>query len=352
MTRMGLWRSAVLSSLLGVSGICAGGVAQAQAVAEPAGPAAADAEYVQAGQYRVGIERGVWLDTSRDREVPWLIRYPSDAAGPRPVLLFSHGLGGSREGLARLSAFLASHGYVVVHVQHKGSDTAIWNGVRPDLKTVDRSALLKVASDRSVLLNRFADIPFALEQLHDMAETGPMAGRLDMDRVAMSGHSFGAVTTQVAAGQVFAGGVSMPVDGFRAFIAMSPSGDRNGNDKQAFANVSEPFLMMTGTQDSFALNPSVSAASDRLRPYRALPATLPAVLVNLVGGDHFAFSGGILTDEPRPKDPRYHEIIDATVLAFLDAFLMDDAGAREWLENDLPGFAGSDAEIEMRNIVE
>ena len=35
----------------------------------------------------------------------------------------SHGLGGSHEGYAYLGRHLASHGYVVVHVTHLGSDT-------------------------------------------------------------------------------------------------------------------------------------------------------------------------------------------------------------------------------------
>lgn len=308
-------------------------------------------QYTAAGVYRVATLKGAWQDAGRAREVPWLIRYPEDAAGPRPVMVFSHGLGGNREGLQRLSTFLAGHGYIVVHVQHAGSDSAIWNGVRPDPETADRGALLRLASDPQVILNRLADIPFALEQLAGMAAAGEFAGRIDMDRVAMSGHSFGAVTTQAMAGQIFASGASMPAEGFKAFIAMSPSGDRDGNDEAAFARVSKPFLMMTGTEDSFALNPSVGSAEDRTRPYHALPEGVPAVLVNLRGGDHFVFSGSILATGPRPDDSRHHQIIDAAVLAFLDAWLKDDADARQWLVSGLPRVAGEDAAISSRNIL-
>lgn len=322
------------------------------AAAGPEPLSAVSAErYTGAGVYRVATLKGTWHDTRRAREVPWLIRYPKDAAGLRPVMVFSHGLGGNRDGLQRLSSFLAGHGYVVVHVQHRGSDSGIWNGVRPDPQTADRGALLRLASDPQVILNRLADIPFAQEQLMDMASAGDLAGRIDMERVAMSGHSFGAVTTQAMAGQIFASGASMPADGFRAFIAMSPSGDRDGNDAAAFARVSQPFLMMTGTEDSFALNPSVASAEDRLRPYHALPEGVPAMLVNLRGGDHFVFSSSILATGPRPDDSRHHQIIDAAVLAFLDAWLLEDAGAREWLVSGLPQLAGDDAAISSRNIL-
>ena len=39
-----------------------------------------------------------------------------------PVVLFSHGLGGSREGYGYLGSYWAAHGYVAVHLQHIGSD--------------------------------------------------------------------------------------------------------------------------------------------------------------------------------------------------------------------------------------
>lgn len=323
----------------------------AAAAGPQAAPGTETEHYTEPGTYTVATLKGDWYDTQRKREVPWLIRYPEDASGPRPVMVFSHGLGGNREGLRRLSSFLAGHGYIVVHVQHRGSDSAIWKGVRPDPQSADRGALLRLASDPEVILNRIADIPFALEQLGEMADAGDLAGRIDMDRVAMSGHSFGAVTTQAVAGQIFANGASMPAGGFRAFIAMSPSGDRDGNDAAAFARISQPFLMMTGTEDSFALNPSVASAQDRLRPYHALPEGVPAVLVNLTGGDHFVFSGSILTSGPRPRDVRHHQIVDAAVLAFLDAWLLEDTGARAWLVTGLPALAGEDAAISSRNIL-
>lgn len=345
------FRALLSSASLALFALAAVGCSHAVTLEPGAAGYLVSERYTLPGRYTVETSRGVWQDSSRSREIPWLIRYPLNTEEPRPVMIFSHGLGGSREGLARMSQFLASHGYVIVHVQHKGSDTAIWRGVRPDPATADRSAMLDIATDPAVLLNRFADIPFALTQLGAMNNEGEMQGRFDMNRVAMSGHSFGAVTTQVMAGQVFPGGASMPAEGFRAFVAMSPSGDRNGEDKAAFAGVSQPFLMMTGTEDSFALNPSVQSAEDRLRPYYALPESLPAVLVNLNGGDHFVFSGQALTQGTvRPMDERHHQIIDAAVLAFLDTFLLDDPEARNWIISGLPELAQDDAQIDWRNL--
>src|SRR6201999_1528495 len=39
-----------------------------------------------------------WKDTSRDRDLPVKIYVPTNGDGPFPLIVFSHGLGGSREG--------------------------------------------------------------------------------------------------------------------------------------------------------------------------------------------------------------------------------------------------------------
>jgi dienelactone hydrolase len=299
------------------------------------------------GPFRIETVSGVWTDAAREREVPWLMRLPAAGAPPAPVVVYSHGLGGSRDGGARLSTHLASHGYAVVHLQHLGSDTSIWGGMRPRIDTVDRAALLRRVADPRVSLARFGDAPFAVEQIRGLARDG-MEGRLDVARMAMAGHSFGALSTQVAAGQVFPGGGSMPVDAFSAFIAMSPSGDRDGNDRAAFADVRKPFMCLTGTDDSFALNAAVTSAADRLRVYSALPHAVPAMQVVLTGGDHFVFDGRILTGAPRPADVRHQAIIDAGIHAFLDGMLREDRKARSFLREGLARAAGPDALIDWR----
>lgn len=302
-----------------------------------------------AGPFTVETLTGVWTDGARSRAVPWLLRLPASPAPPAPVVVYSHGLGGSREGGARMSAHLASHGYAVVHIQHAGSDTGIWGGVRPQIDRVDRAALARSAGDPRVVIARFGDVPFAVQQIRAMARE-TLSGRLDTERMAMSGHSFGAITTQAAAGQLFPGGASMPADGFSAFIAMSPSGDRAGNDQAAFAKITKPFMCLTGTEDSFALNAAVTSAADRLRVYAALPKQVPAVQLVLAGGDHFVFDGRILTGGPRPGDARHQAIIDAGVHAFLDAMLREDPAARAFLRGGLAAAAGPDARVDWRAI--
>src|SRR6266446_1669455 len=92
-----------------------------------ADPNPAPAEYKKSGgPYSVEIARYDWLDPKRDRKVPVKIYFPKAGDGPFPVIIFSHGLGGSREGYEYLGWHWASWGYVSVHLQHLGSDNAVW----------------------------------------------------------------------------------------------------------------------------------------------------------------------------------------------------------------------------------
>src|SRR3954466_11902689 len=56
-----------------------------------------------------------WHDTARDRDVPAKIYFPTAGGGPFPVIIFSHGLGGTREGYEYLARQWAANGYVCVH---------------------------------------------------------------------------------------------------------------------------------------------------------------------------------------------------------------------------------------------
>ena len=81
-------------------------------------------DYTAPGEFEVAITDKSWTDASRqDREVPVRIYAPKDDPAKLPIVIFSHGLGGSREHYVYFGRHMASHGYLCVHVQHRGSDT-------------------------------------------------------------------------------------------------------------------------------------------------------------------------------------------------------------------------------------
>lgn len=304
------------------------------------------------GPHQVETLRGVWRDGARKRDVAYLIRYPVNATGRRAIVIFSHGLGGTENGAIYYSNHLASHGFVVVHVRHPGSDASIWGGQRPTPGALNPEALRRIVADPRVSVERFRDIPFAIQSLKQLdAAAGPLLGRLALDRIGMSGHSFGAATTQAAAGQLYPGGFSFRADSVRAFLAMSPSGARNGDHARAFSKVDRPFMFMTGTEDSFGVGqggPEAVLASRRA-PFDAIKGP-PTYFLNLVGADHFVFSGREEMGVSTEKDQRDHAIIRAAATAFFSAYLLDDSGAKTWLdEGGVKRYIGADALLEQRN---
>jgi len=169
----------------------------------------------------VSILREDWKDTARDRIVPVRIDYPAKSDSPLPVVILSHGLGGSRENLKAVSQYWAAHGYVVIHLQHIGSDESAWQGKAPQEAIRD----LKSAANAKQFALRNEDVKFALDDLvrKNSDKNWPLAGKLDLEKIAMGGHSFGAVTTQAMCGQTYITGKRYIDPRIKVGIAFSPS---------------------------------------------------------------------------------------------------------------------------------
>lgn len=301
----------------------------------PARPAATeelkspDAAYSAPGKHAVETVRYDWNDSARSREVPVKIYYPKQGAGPFPIVVFSHGLGGTREGYEYLGRHWASHGYVSVHLQHKGSDDSAWKGQARPL-----DALRDSLKNPAHAVHRPADVKFAINQVERLNEEGPLKGRLDLKRIGMAGHSFGAYTTLAVAGQAFVlptgRELSVADPRIKAAIPMSSPVPRTEAQRQkAFRQIKVPCLHMTGTEDD-------SPVGDTKKEERRLPFDLSGdladrYLVIFNGGDHMIFSGRGRLPGAREKDARFQELIRAASLAFWDAYLRDDDAARKWL---------------------
>lgn len=257
-----------------------------------------------------------WHDAARARTVPVLVRLP-DASGPAPVVIVSHGLGGSREGLAYLGEALAAAGYVAVHLQHAGSDSAIWQGAA-DV----RAAMSQAVMNPRAALDRLYDVAFALDEL---ARHPRLAGSVDLARAAVAGHSFGAWTVSHMLGQrlPLAGfGPALPDPRLLAGVAFSPIPPIGIAPEAAYAGVAAPMLHVTGTEDRGAQAPDWRA---RTAGFRLSPA--PGVLAVLAGANHAAFAG-----EPAAgaywNNPAYHARAARLAVLFLDAVLQGSAASQ------------------------
>lgn len=273
-------------------------------------------------------------DANRDRALPIRVYLPA-ATKVAPVVLFSHGLGGSCQNNPYLGKHWSARGYVVVFVQHPGSDESVWRGQRPAQIAI---AMKQAASAQNFML-RAADIPAVLDQLErwNAQSDHALHHRLDLSRVGMSGHSFGAVTTQAVSGQSMLGSARLTDARIKAAIMMSPSVPAAGSAERALGSVTLPWLLMTGTNDVARIGGMTIGGdlASRLGVYPALPAGDKYELV-LNDAEHGAFGERALPGEGRQQNPNHHRVILALSTAFWDAFLKSDAEAKAWLNGAGP----------------
>ena len=274
-------------------------------------------------------------DAKRDRALLIRVYLPATTQAA-PVVLFSHGLGGSCQNNPYLGKHWSARGYAVVFVQHPGSDESVWRGKGPAQIPM---AMKQAASLQNFML-RVADIPAVLDQLTrwHADEAHALRGRLDLTRVGMSGHSFGAVTTQAVSGQSLAiGGARFTDPRINVAVAMSPSVPAAGSAERAFGGVKQPWLLMTGTKDVARIG-AMTIGGDldsRLGVYPALPPGDKYELV-LNNAEHGAFGERSLPGEGANRNPNHHRVILALSTAFFDAFLKGDAEAKAWLNGEGP----------------
>ena len=70
-----------------------------------------------------------WIDEARRRLVPVRLYLTNQVPSKQsPLVVFSHGLGGSRNGYSYFGSYLAQQGVASLHLQHVGSDRSLWFG--------------------------------------------------------------------------------------------------------------------------------------------------------------------------------------------------------------------------------
>jgi predicted dienelactone hydrolase len=248
------------------------------------------------------------------------------------VVLFSHGVGGSRAGSIFLGQHWAARGYVAVFVQHPGSDEAVWQGKPPEEVL---PALRQAVSLQNFLL-RVQDIPAVLDQLAlwNADKTNFLAGRMDLKKIGMSGHSFGAITTEAVSGETLPlGGEEFTDARIKAALILSPSSPPGGGADQAFSQVTIPWMLMTGTKDVVPIGNETVAS--RLKVYAALRGAPKYELV-LSNAEHSVFMDQALPGDQEPRNPNHHRVILALSTAFWDAYLRGDTNALAWLNGPGP----------------
>lgn len=296
------------------------------------------------------IERNQdWNDKARNRTIPVKLYLPTEIKSPLPVVIFSHGLGGSREAASYLGESWARSGYIGVFIQHPGSDESFWKDA---LKSGNVNQAQVFGKFKEVLanpihaVNRANDVHFVLDYLAKLNASDPdLKGKLNLKEVAIAGHSYGSWTALTASGQRGANGRSSGDARIKAAVYLSPTPPRARQDAaQVFGAIAVPGLHVTGTRDFSPVNNT--SASERRIAFDNISKADQYLLI-LEGADHAAF-GGHTKYRQNPNNEKYHEVTARVSTSFLDAYLKHDAKAKQWLTQTAPTYLKAFGTYEMK----
>jgi predicted dienelactone hydrolase len=254
-----------------------------------------------------------WVDPARSRAVPARLHWPTSVVpGSRvPLIVFSHGIGGSRRGYSYLGRYWAARGIASLHVQHAGSDSSLWVG--NPLTVVDR---LQRAAHESEALARAWDLQFAL----DRVLSSPYGAQINRRRIVAAGHSYGANTALLAVGaRVMREGQWVEARDARfaaAIVISAPPFYGESDLASVLSKIEVPNLHVTATNDVIQIPGYHSPAADRLALFNAL-ATPRKLLAVFEGGSHSIFTDRSFTGGPA-LNPKVKAATAELTLAFLD----------------------------------
>lgn len=368
--RHGFIHCVILAGLVGSSGVSLGQTTPAveKPVAQPSKPAVAR-EDAKPGPFDVmALDLVILHDKARDKDLEVTIRFPKKPAakphaaiednfGPFPLVVFSHGMGGSRKTFAETTELWTSHGYVVVCPTH--SDSLELQRREDKDAVADMVKDPKAYTSRVDIEDRLADVKFILDsmqEIEDLPESKQHLLRIDRVHVGMAGHSAGALTTQMACGVQIRGmrGIEEEKLTLRERLKIRSVGDSRidvgliisgqGTTTRLFTTeswkeVPVPILVITGSKDTSPASNETPEA--RKHPYVYSPGVAkggkPAYLLWFEGATHSSYAGKrtsrMLGEGDVPDIDMIVRLTNATTLAMLDAYLKNNEEAKAWLAN-------------------
>ncbi|MFM7259631.1 MAG: prolyl oligopeptidase family serine peptidase, partial [bacterium] len=277
-------------------------------------------------------------DDARKRAVPITVHLPA-GAGPFPVIVVSHGAGGDRDTHFGQAQDLASYGYVVLCIEHVGSNRErLKAGGLRIMNTVEA-----MTRDSGEVLARPRDIPFAIDRATEWnASPGKLKGKLELTKIGVMGHSFGAYTTMAVCGmrpaldwltpRVEPGkGLGPDLHDARVKCGVALSPQSPGEPfflAESFAGLRVPLLGISGSKDT---QQAGRTPEDRKAAFALWPKG-GHVFVRLSNAQHNDFtssSGATGASLPSTTRDEVQPIVRAATRAFLDFHLKADAKAMD-----------------------
>jgi predicted dienelactone hydrolase len=272
-------------------------------------------------------------DAKRNKDLHVRVFYPNDR-GKYPLIVFSHGAGGSQTCCESLTRHWASYGYVTVQPTH--DDSALQRRNAGDENIRFMQAVRDALKQPALWESRPRDISFVLDSVGTLENRIPgLAGKIDQERIGVAGHSMGSYTTEAIAGALIDlpghPGTNFVDKRVKAILCLSPQGPGQfGLTDHSFDRVALPYMGMTGSLDS--LGPIASPAWHRVPFESSQPGDKYHLFIQ--GANHMSFISARTALPARASQGE--EILGYTnsaSLAFWDAYLKKDGQAIKYLES-------------------
>ncbi|NJL89523.1 MAG: alpha/beta hydrolase [Coleofasciculaceae cyanobacterium SM2_1_6] len=280
------------------------------------------------GDRRVRRRSWAFADQKRERIIPVNVYWGSgrSPAAEAPLVVISHGFAADRHFLDYLALHLASHGMIVVAIEHPKSNinwlASIALGQNPE-------ALLPATE----FVDRPLDVSFVLDRLKEISSHGNFwRGRFATDKVTIIGHSLGGYTAlALAGGELEPAAVKefceqrspwerSPADWFQCSVEQLPAEKFSLADPRiaqaivlnpltgklfgdrGLGKINVPTLLLTSSQDT--ITPPLE---HQLRAFQQINA--PKYLLTAIGGTHLSVSDPHHINQNLATNPLVPEVV-------------------------------------------
>jgi predicted dienelactone hydrolase len=273
-------------------------------------------------------------DDKRNKDVRVRIFYPV-MAGKYPVIIFSHGAGGSDTCCESLTRHWATYGYITIQPIH--DDSVVQRRSSGDENARFPQAVREALKNPGLWENRPRDISFLLDSLAGLQKrVAGLNGKIDTSCIGVAGHSMGAYTAEAIAGALVDlpdhPGQNYSDPRAKAILCLSPQGPGQfGLTAHSFSNISLPFMGITGSLDN--LGPLANAAWHKIPFERSQPGDKYEVFIQ--GASHMSFITAETVNSARSSQAAaILGYTNSASLAFWDTYLKDDHAAKKFLQSD------------------
>ena len=252
---------------------------------------------------------------------------PDAEGGPYPLLVFSHGYGGTGLGRVFLTEVLASYGWIVVAPDHhdRHSVARIRTGRQEDFNRSEfwkhaREIVNSGPKDREQYLYRLDEMKLVLDQI---LESEPFGKLIDKEKIAVGGHSFGGYTALGLCGTI----KDRHDERIKAILLFSTGAGGYLFRESELAAVKLPSMYFLGERERDQTRGTKTMVELADKVYRNLSP--PKYLLEIKGANHFSFS-------TRLGESEQLEVIRRYSIAFLEKHISKNKDANEILKQGDP----------------